>query len=82
MATAPWAVDSAPYLAAFVANSCRSSAKLVTELPAIGISGPLIATRALPSSVRPSWGERMVSSTHAASSYSSLTGRLRRTAGG
>ena len=58
---APWAVDSAPYLAAFVANSRRSSAKLVTDCAAIGISGPLTVRRAPPSSVRPSWGERIVS---------------------
>jgi hypothetical protein len=35
----------APYLAAFVANSCRSSARLVTALPPIDTSGPLTMMR-------------------------------------
>ena len=42
--TQPPARRSAPYLHAFVANSCNSSAKLVTALPVSCTSGPLAAT--------------------------------------
>ena len=42
----PAVVDSPPNFAALVANSWRRNAKLVTELPAIGISGPGTTMRA------------------------------------
>src|SRR5450631_1214308 len=49
----PVGVESAPYLAALVANSWRSKAKPVSEPPASPISGPLIVTCAPSSAVRP-----------------------------
>ena len=42
----PSGVDSAPYLAALVANSCSSRAKLVIAWPVIGASAPETAIRA------------------------------------
>ena len=45
MSTWPVAVDNAPYLAALVANSCKSNAKLVAKAAETGTSGPLMTMR-------------------------------------